>query len=141
MGMSGYSQTPLAAKLGIKRGMTVAILDAPDDFELCGLPEGVTKRDTAAPADIYLIFVTAAAEAEPLFVRAMTTLPPDGAIWMAWPKKTSGLDTDISENTLRDLFLPTGLVDNKVCAIDDIWSGLRFVVRRENRGEWPLSTA
>jgi hypothetical protein len=71
----------------------------------------------------------------------MTRLPPDGTIWMACPNKTSGLDSDISENTLRDIFSPTGLVDNKVCAIDDTWSGRRFVVRRVHRGGWPRSTA
>jgi hypothetical protein len=69
----------------------------------------------------------------------MAMMPPDGSIWIAWPKKSSGVETDITENTLRELFLPTGIVDNKVCAIDETWSGLRFVVRKENRAGWPPS--
>ncbi|MFZ0012483.1 MAG: DUF3052 domain-containing protein [Acidimicrobiia bacterium] len=139
--MAGYSATPLPKKLGIEAGMTVGILNAPNyfDFDLGDLPEGVhVVRDSEdAAADVYLIFADRAAEAERAFIRAMSLLPPDGSIWIAWPKKSSGEETDIVEDTLRDLFLPTGMVDNKVCAIDDTWSGLRFVVRKENRGDWP----
>lgn len=136
--MAGYSGTPLPNKLGIKEGSTVGVLNAPNHFEfdLGDLPPDVEVHRTEAPADIFLIFADRAAEAERGFIRAMTMLPPDGAIWVAWPKKSSGVETDIGENTLRDLFLPTGMVDNKVCAIDDTWSGLRFVVRKENRGDW-----
>ncbi len=139
--MAGYSGTPLPKKLGIEEGMTVAIFNAPNyfNFDLGDLPEDVTvTRDAEdATADVYLIFADLAAEAERGFHRAMTLLPPKGAIWIAWPKKASGIDTDITEDALRDLFLPTGMVDNKVCAIDDTWSGLRFVVRKENRANWP----
>lgn len=140
--MAGYSGTPLAKKLGIKEGMTVAVLDAPSyfDLDMDELPPAVRFHHTEKPADIYIIFADRAAEAQRRFRRATTMLPPDGAIWVAWPKKASGVATDITEDTLRDLFLPTGMVDNKVCAIDETWSGLRFVVRRENRGDWPLST-
>jgi hypothetical protein len=67
----------------------------------------------------------------------VTNLPADGAIWIFWPKKSSGVQTDLSEQTLRDLFLPSGMVDNKVVAVDETWSGLRFVVRKENRADWP----
>lgn len=136
--MAGYSGTPLPKKLGIKQGTTVGVLNAPNhfDFDLGDLPEDVTVHRTEEPADVFLIFAASAAEAERGFNRAMTMLPPDGAIWIAWPKQASGVDTDIKEGTLRDLFLGTGMVDNKVCAIDDTWSGLRFVVRKENRGEW-----
>lgn len=142
--MAGYSGTPLPKKLGIKEGMTVGLLNAPNhfDFDFGDLPDDVeVVRDSDdAPADVYLIFADRAAEAERAFIRATSLLPPDGAIWVAWPKKASGVTTDIVEDTLRDLFLPTGMVDNKVCAIDETWSGLRFVVRRENRADWPPIT-
>lgn len=123
--------------------MTVSILNAPNYFhlDLGELPDDVQVLADAdnAPADVFLVFASRAAEAERGFERAMTYLPPDGAIWVAWPKKSSGRDTDITGNTLRDLFLPTGMVDNKVCAIDETWSGLRFVVRKENRADWAPS--
>lgn len=136
--MAGYSGTPLPKKLGIKEGMTVGVLNAPNhfDFDLGDMPDGVEVHRTEMPADLFLIFADSAAEAERGFSRAMTYLPADGAIWVAWPKQSSGVETDIKEDTLRDLFLGTGMVDNKVCAIDEIWSGLRFVVRRENRDNW-----
>jgi hypothetical protein len=142
--MAGYSNTPLPKKLGIEEGMTVTILNAPNyfDLDLGDLPDDVVMlRDSdPEPADIYLVFAARAAEAERGFERAVTQLPADGAIWFAWPKKSSGVETDINEDILRDLFLPTGMVDNKVCAIDDTWSGLRFVVRKENRDDWPPTT-
>lgn len=120
--------------------MSVALLNAPNHFrfDLGDLPDDVeVMRDSEVPtADLYLIFSDRAAEAERGFHRAMTLIPADGSIWIAWPKKSSGVDTDITEDTLRDLFLPTGMVDTKVCAIDDTWSGLRFVVRKENRPDW-----
>ncbi|HEX6221402.1 MAG TPA: DUF3052 domain-containing protein [Acidimicrobiia bacterium] len=141
--MAGYSGTPLAEKLGIREGMTVGMLNAPNyfDFDLGDLPADVELLRDSDPeaADIYLIFAARAAEAERGFERAITHLPADGAIWIAWPKKSSGVETDLTENMLRDLFLPSGMVDNKVCAIDETWSGLRFVVRKENRPDWPLS--
>lgn len=141
--MAGYSGTPLPKKLGINKGMTVALLNAPNyfDFDLGDLPEDVEVLRDSDPelADVYLIFADRAAAAERGFVRAITHLPADGAIWIAWPKKSSGVETDLTENMLRDLVLPAGMVDNKVCAIDEIWSGLRFVVRKENRSDWHLS--
>jgi hypothetical protein len=138
MAMAGYSGTPLPKKLGIKEGMTVGILNAPNYFnlDLGDLPAGVKTHRRERPADVYLIFADRIAEAERGFQRATTMLPADGAIWIAWPKKSSGVETDIREDTLREVFLPTGMVDNKVCAIDDTWSGLRFVVRKENRADW-----
>lgn len=136
--MAGYSGTPLPRKLGIKEGMTVGMLNAPNYFnlDLGDLPEDVDVHRTEKPADVFLVFAATAAEAERGFNRAMTMLPADGSIWVAWPKRRSGVDSEIDGNTLRDLFLPTGMVDNKVCAIDDTWSGLRFVVRKENRDAW-----
>ena len=100
------------------------------------LPPSVRLVDALGHADIYLLFATLRSEAESLFHSAMKHLSPSGAIWVAWPKRASKVETDISENDLRDLFLGTGLVDNKVCAIDETWSGLRFVVRRELRASW-----
>jgi hypothetical protein len=137
--MAGYSATPLPQKLGIKEGMTLSILDAPDNFaEALGqLPAGVTVLDHPVPSDIFIVFGKWADELDAAFHGAASLLPPGGAIWVAWPKRSSGVETDITEDTLRDLFLPSGMVDNKVCAIDNTWSGLRFVVRKENRANWP----
>lgn len=143
--MAGYSETPLHQKLGIKEGMAVSILNAPNyfNFDLGELPDDVeVYRDADdAPADVYLIFADRSDEAERGFARAVTNMAPDGAIWFAWPKKSSDRHSDITEDILRELFLLTGMVDNKVCAIDETWSGLRFVVRKENRADWrPPST-
>lgn len=107
------------------------------NFDLGDLPPDVEVYRTELPADIFIIFADRADEAERGFQRAITYLPPDGAIWVFWPKKSSGVETDLTEQTLRDLFLPTGMVDNKVIAVDETWSGLRFVVRKENREGWP----
>jgi len=137
--MAGNSGTPLARKLGIEEGQTVGILNMPNyyELELGELPPDVELHRTELPADIFVIFADRSDEAERGFQRAVTYLPADGAIWMLWPKKSSGVETDLTEQTLRDLFLPTGMVDNKVIAVDDTWSGLRFVVRKENRDAWP----
>jgi hypothetical protein len=136
--MTGYSGTPLSEKLGIKEGKTVAILNIPNyyNLDLGDLPPDVEVHRSELPADIFIIFADRSDEAERGFQRAITYLPADGAIWLFWPKKSSGVETDLTEQTLRDLFLPTGLVDNKVIAVDETWSGLRFVVRKENRDSW-----
>lgn len=140
--MAGYSGKPLPQKLGIKDGMTVGILNIPNyfTFDLGDLPPDVVVHRSERPADIFIVFADRADEAERGFQRAMTLVPADGAIWAFWPKKSSGVETDLTENLLRDLFLPTGMVDNKVIAVDDTWSGLRFVVRRENRAGWGHKT-
>lgn len=140
--MAGYSGKPLPQKLGIKDGMTIGILNIPNyfAFDLGDLPTDVVVHRTERPADIFIVFADRADEAERGFQRAMTLVPADGAIWVFWPKKSSGVETDLTENLLRDLFLPTGMVDNKVIAVDDTWSGLRFVVRRENRAGWDHGT-
>jgi hypothetical protein len=137
--MASDSGTPLARKLGITEGQTVGILNMPNyyELELGELPPDVELHRTELPADIFVVFADRSDEAERGFQRAVTYLPSDGAIWMLWPKKSSGVETDLTEQTLRDLFLPTGMVDNKVIAVDDTWSGLRFVVRKENRDTWP----
>lgn len=134
----GYSGTPLPQKLGIKEDMTVGVVGAPKGFYalLSELPSGVILHQDIKPSSMFLVFAQWADEASDRFGQVVPSLPAEGSIWMAWPKKGSGLETDIDENTLRDLFLSTGMVDNKVCAIDETWSGLRFVVRKENRPDW-----
>jgi hypothetical protein len=133
---AGYSGTPLAKKLGIREGDTVALVGAPDDFEgeLEGLPARVELRRRAGgkPA-VVLLFTTQARDLERRFPGLAKSVWPNGSLWIAWPKRSSGVTTDLDENRLRDIGLPHGLVDNKVCAINDIWSGLRFVWRKENR--------
>lgn len=133
---AGYSGTPLAKKLGIREGDTVALVGAPDGFEreLDGLPEGVELRHRAGgkPA-VVVMFTTQARDLEKRFPPLAKSVWPNGSLWVAWPKRSSGVTTDLDENRLRDIGLPHGLVDNKVCAIDDVWSGLRFVWRKENR--------
>jgi hypothetical protein len=137
--MAGYSGTPLSQKLGIKEGITLGLLGAPETFAktLGPLPADVKVHDDLARSNIFVVFGQWADELDEAFHDAAALLPPDGAIWVAWPKRSSGVETDVTEDTLRDLFLPSGMVDNKVCAIDDTWSGLRFVVRKENRATWP----
>ena len=133
---AGYSGTPLAKKLGIKEGALVATVDAPDeliDF-FDELPAGVEFRPgIEVGATIVLLFVTERAKLEKDLPGAAEAIYPDGAIWVAWPKKASKVPTDMTEDVVRDLALPLNLVDNKVCAISDIWSGLRVVWRKEHR--------
>lgn len=134
--MVGYSGTPLAKKLGMKPGMRVWLRHAPDGFEglLQGLPDDVSlSRRKREDVDLVVCFSTSAAKLEADVDVARTVIPSDGVIWTAWPKKASGVSTDITEDRLRELFLPTGLVDVKVCAIDETWSGLKFVIRKELR--------
>ena len=130
--MAGYSGTPLARKLGIGTATRLHLIGAP-----AGLAAEIDKPDAdPGTSVVVVIFATEAGDLERRFIDATATLPPDGAIWCVWPKKASRVPTDITENLLRDLFLPTGMVDNKVAAIDHVWSGLRFVVRKELRGTW-----
>ena len=135
--MAGYSGTPLAKKLGIGSQTALVLVNAPahlaDELNYEGWRQSDGDKGTTM---VVVIFATEAADLESRFVDAMKTLPPDGAIWCAWPKRASKVPTNITENRLRDLFLPTGMVDNKVAAIDEVWSGLRFVVRKEFRGGW-----
>lgn len=134
--MAGYSGTPLPMKLGIKPGARLGLLRAPEDFDvtLGELPEGVVTRTTArGPFDVVLYFTTIRADLDRRFESLVRTLEPAGGLWIAWPKKASGVSTDLNENLIRDIGLAAGLVDNKVCAIDDTWSGLRFVIRVKDR--------
>jgi hypothetical protein len=134
---SGYSGTPLPRKLGIKPGHRVALLGAPDDFEsatLGELPDGVrVARRAGGKADVIVSFHTARAGLERRLPALRAMMEPDAGLWIAWPKRTSKVPTDITEDVLREVALPTGLVDNKVCAVDATWSGLRLVIRLEYR--------
>jgi hypothetical protein len=132
--MAGYSGTPLARKLGIKPESQLAVLAAPTGFAVAGLPEGVAVRTNArGRADVIVSFHTARADLARRLPVLMRALDVDGGLWVAWPKKTSGVATDITEDVVREVALPTGLVDVKVCAIDDTWSGLRLCLRKELR--------
>ena len=132
----GYSGTPLAKKLGIKSGSRVALVRAPAGFEVAlqPLPEGVRLRtQTRSAQDIVLFFATRLAELERRFDGFARAIAPNGGLWVAWPKGTSCVATDLRESIVRELGLAHGLVDNKVCAVDDVWSGLRFVYRLKDR--------
>jgi hypothetical protein len=136
MTLAGYSGTPLPQKLGIKPGQRLMLLNAPDGFDetLGVLPEGVDIRRAArGSADVIVLFTKQRALLERRIDALGAAVFPDGAIWVAWPKKAAGVPTDMTENVVREVCLPRGLVDNKVCAIDDVWSGLRVVHRVERR--------
>src|SRR5215218_11420875 len=113
--------------------MTAAFLDAPDRLDgLLGELEGVrVKRSLRGSADIVLCFVSARRELERRAGRLREAIAPDGVVWVCWPKRASKVPTDMTEDVVRDVLLPTGLVDVKVCAIDETWSGLRLVIRKE----------
>jgi hypothetical protein len=134
--MAGYSGTPLPKKLGIKEGCRVALLHAPADFgETLGeLPPGVVVTQRLGKAhDVIVAFLDTRSHFERAIPKLEQAIFPDGAIWIAREKKPSYGPNDISEHTVREVCLPRGLVDVKVCAIDDTWSGLKVVWRKENR--------
>jgi hypothetical protein len=135
---AGYSGTPLPKKLGIKPLHSVWIVDAPKGFEaaLSGLPVDVKLTRSAKVAgafDVIVVFARTRRELERGFKDARKRLAENGGLWVAWPKKSSGVATELGEAVVRAHGLAQGLVDNKVCAIDETWSGLRFVVRLVNR--------
>jgi hypothetical protein len=137
-GTAGYSGTPLPRKLGIKPGHRVALLDAPAGFDatLGPLPDDVRVQrglGGTAPLDVAVLFVTERMELAARLDPVRRRLAQNGGLWIGWPKRTAKVPTDITEDVIREVALPTGLVDNKVCAIDDVWSGLRLVIRRELR--------
>src|SRR5256885_8820535 len=134
--MAGCSGTGLPQKLGIKPGARLALVRAPAGFEraLNPLPDGVRLRTQARGAqDVVLFFATRRAELERRFDGLARTVEPAGGLWIAWPKRTACVATDLREGIVRELGLAHGLVDNKVCAVDDTWSGLRFVFRVRDR--------
>jgi hypothetical protein len=132
--MAGYSGTPLARKLGIRPGDRLALLSAPGGFAIDDLPPGVEVSRRARPAcQVIVSFHTRRTDLDRRFPTLTRALVADGGLWVAWPKRASGVATDITEDVVREVALPTGMVDNKVCAIDDTWSGLRLVLRKELR--------
>ena len=136
--MAGYSGTPLPKKLGIKESHRIALIHPPVGFEktLGALPDGVALRTGLAgptPCDVIVAFVTRRGELERQLPSIRRVMAPAAGFWVAWPKKASRMPTDMTEDVIRDVALPTGLVDNKVCAIDETWSGLRLVIRLEHR--------
>src|SRR5262249_9491838 len=127
--MAGYSGTPLPQKLGIKESSRVRLSGAPDGF---AREIGIVPR-ARGEADVIVLFTRNASELKKNFARMRKSLHESGGLWIAWPKKASGVPTDLDEAVVRRIGLASGLVDNKVCAIDDTWSGLRFVVRLVDR--------
>ena len=134
--MPGYSGTPLPKKLGIKDGFRVALLHAPADVRT-ELRDSLKKcqivNDDDSSLDFILLFSKSNADLAPRLKQAAKALAPAGMLWISWPKKTSGVSTDLTENTIREVGLKAGLVDVKVCAVTDIWSGLKFVIRVKDR--------
>jgi len=135
--MAGYSGTPLTKKLGIKEGFRVGLVNSPKGFqkELEGLPDDVsisTER-VAKPLDLIMFFVDSEKTLQRDFPRLAQKLVSDGMIWVAWPKKSSGVETDLSFDNVQRTGLQAGLVDVKICAVNEIWSGLKFVYRVKDR--------
>jgi hypothetical protein len=134
--MAGYSGTPLFQKLGIKPDTTVLVIDPPNNYrKLLGqLPNGAHLIERAPNAvDFVHLFTARREQLQTELKRLRKKLSDTGTIWVSWPKKSAGLPTDVTEDTIREVALPLGLVDTKVCAVDEIWSGLKLMVRRENR--------
>lgn len=134
--MAGYSGTPLQKKLGIKPGISLLVQNAPPDYFdwISPLPEDVSVRRSATKElDFIHSFVKDQKAFKKLFIANKKILRKDGMMWISWPKKSSGVTTDLDENFIRDFGLQEGLVDVKVCAVDEIWSGLKFVYRLKDR--------
>ena len=134
--MAGYSGTPLVKKLGIKEGSRVALVNAPKDFqtELGELPADVRfMKSTTKSLDLILFFVLSERALARDFTKLAASLTSNGMIWIAWPKKSSGVTTDLTFERVQRIGLDAGLVDVKICAIDDTWSGLKFVYRLKDR--------
>jgi len=134
--MAGYSHRSLVDKLGIKHGASVLILEAPSGYAktLGRLPKGVAVAKAPKPGlDFIHLFTTKRADLERRFGALQAALAPAGMLWVSWPKKASGVSTDVTEDVVRDVALAGGLVDVKVCAVDDTWSGLKLVRRLKNR--------
>jgi hypothetical protein len=134
--MAGYSGTPLVTKLGIKEGHRLAFPGAPEGFRrlLGPLPEGAELRSrTRGPLDVIVFFTKSSAELRRRLPALRRAMDPAAGLWVAWPKRASGVETDLTEDIARDLGYANTLVDNKVCAIDETWSGLRLVIRLQDR--------
>ncbi len=133
---AGYSGTPLSKKLGIKAGRRISAPGAPPNYRklLAPLPEGIEFQPRVTKTtDLVHLFTTSKAELAKNLIAWLKVLSPEAVIWVSWPKKTSKVPTDITEDTIRAVALPMGLVDIKVCAVDETWSGLKLVLRKELR--------
>ena len=134
--MAGYSGTPLAQKLGYKTGVRVWIQAMPPDYRdwLAPLPQGVVfQRRAGADTALHHLFLSRRAQLERSLRLRRASMRPDAMIWVSWPKKASGLASEIGEDDIRAVALPLGLVDVKVCAVSEVWSGLKLVLRKEAR--------
>ena len=134
--MAGYSGTPLARKLGIKEGSVIAMINAPVDFQdtLGELPENVRiAKSTVRLVDLIVLFADSEKRLRRDFTKQAIKISPKGMLWIAWPKKSSGRTTDLTFANVQEIGLAAGLVDVKICAIDDVWSGLKFVYRLKDR--------
>lgn len=134
--MPGYSGTPLAKKLGIKSGFRVKTKNAPPVYQrlLQPIPDDVSfSARFRSDIDLWHLFTSSRKELAQQLATAQNQIRPDGMIWVSWPKKASGVPSEISEDTMREIALPMGLVDVKVCAVDDTWSGLKLMIRNEFR--------
>ena len=133
--MAGYSGTPLINKLGIKSGFNVVFVNAPAGFaDTLDFPKDVVVREAGrTQLDFALLFAKSQKDLKQKFSLLAARLKPSGMLWVSWPKKTSGVQSDLNENIVRDIGLAKGMVDVKVCAVDEVWSGLKFVFRLKDR--------
>jgi hypothetical protein len=137
-GAAGYSGTPLPRKLGLTGGTRVLVVNEPPGYRglLDPLPAGVEfVSEPEPPLGFVHLFVTSSSDLSAQLSGLRHDLAPDSVVWVSWPKKASGVKTDVTEDGIRAVALPLGLVDLKVCAVDAVWSGLKLVIRRENRGK------
>lgn len=134
--MAGYSGKPLAQKLGINSGTTISAIHAPSDYRklLGSINKSLIFNDTVAKDATFVhLFVTKRGELQKLLRQIRSKLADTGVVWVSWPKKTSGVATDVTEDVIRAVALPLDYVDVKVCAVDEVWSGLKLMIRRESR--------
>lgn len=134
--MAGYSETRLPQKLGIKTGLTVVTINAPPNYRrlLGKIPDGVTFSNRLKPGSNFVhLFADCRSELETKLSILRDKISDNGTVWVSWPKKSSGISTDVTEDVVRGVALPLGFVDIKVCAVDGTWSGLKLMIRRENR--------
>ena len=136
---AGYSGTPLAKKLVIKEGQRVGVVDDPGHFAaiVAPLPSGARiVNNPRSPCETFVVFTPTERRFREVLPKVLNILPADASIWISWPKKSSPLYVDMTEDTIRQVALPLGVVDVKVCAVDEDWSGLRLMVRKDNRATW-----
>ena len=131
--MAGYSGTPLPKKLGIKENFRTMLVEMPANVRKELKPSLAACKEEESALDFAMIFVTKRAELKKQFPKVAKQLAPAGMLWVSWPKKTSGMASDLDENLVRNIGLEAGLVDVKVCAVDEVWSGLKFVIRVKDR--------